>query len=122
MSRMALFFKTFSGMQFLAATLLMISGNRVVPAFFANQFAILSEMALGMIIKIVQVAAEIDDHAPDQSAAGQLDCCRAFGVNGAFFGMIITENVSHLLVIFHAAPGILACVVSNPGNTGDASE
>src|ERR1700683_4958971 len=102
--------------------LLMISRNRVMPAFFANQFAILGEVALGMIVKIVQVAAQVDDYAPDQSATGQFDCGGTFGVDRAFFRMVITENVCHLLVIFHAAPGILARVVSNPGNARDASE
>src|SRR5580658_5851130 len=122
MSRMALFFKARSGYEFRVATLLMISRNRVVPAFLANQFAVLGEMPLGIIIEIMQVAAEIDDDAPDQSAAEQLNRGRTFGVNGAFFRMIITENVGHLLVILHAAPGILACVIPNPGNTGYASE
>src|ERR1700735_29246 len=36
--------------------------------------------------------------------------------------MGITKNVSHLLVILHLAPGILAGVVSNPGNARDAGE
>ena len=51
----------------------MVSWDFIVPTFFANQLSIFGEMTLGMIIKIMQVAADIENHAPDQNAAGQFD-------------------------------------------------
>ena len=100
----------------------MISRDFIVPTFFANQLSIFGEMTLGMVVKILQVAADIENHAPDQSAAGQFDSCRAFRVDRAFLRMGVAEDVSHLLMIFQAAPGIVACIVSNPGNACDASQ
>src|SRR5580704_12956432 len=100
----------------------MISRDFIVPAFFANQLSIFGEMTLGMVVKILQVAAEIENHAPDQYAAGQFDCRRAFRVDRTFLRMSVAENVSHLLMIFQAAPRVMAGVVSNPGNARDAGK
>jgi len=100
----------------------MISRDFIVPAFFANQLAIFGEMTLGMVVKILQVAADIENHAPDQSAAGQFDSCRTLCMDRTFLRMGIAENVSHLLVIFQAAPRVMAGIITNPGNARDASQ
>src|ERR1700693_760326 len=100
----------------------MVSWDFIVPTFFANQLAIFGEMTLGMVVKILQVAAAIENYTPDQSTAGQFDSCRTFGVDRTFLRMGIAENVSHLFMIFQAAPGIMAGIIPHPGNTRDARQ
>ena len=69
----------------------MISWDFVVPLFFADQLSIFGEAALEVIIKILLVAARIEDNAPYQDAAGQFDCCGTFAMNLALFRMSVRD-------------------------------